>query len=154
MVLLFPMVVNDSRYTIQGLIVDWGRQSAEYWNHWGHASAQCRCAAPGFGNYLMGRKNLVYKAKFTTGRQMVRSDALLEFPVISGDQKCPGEYEYYWATSKCTVKHHCSDKKLQSKGYAGAKVYAFEGHQLLSPPMQKRLKTLYPDLQKYISLEK
>lgn len=150
----FPMVVNDSRYNtrVELLIEGANPLSTEIIEDMPVLNADVQ--HPGFGNYLMGRKNLVYKVKFTTGRQMVRSDALLEFPVISVTRNAQGEYEYYCGYEQMYSEALLLRQKLQSKGYAGAKVYAFEGHQLLSPSDAERLKTLYPDLQKYISLEK
>jgi hypothetical protein len=150
----FPMVVNESRYNtrVELLIDDANPLSTEIVEDLPVLNQDVQ--HPNFSNYLMGRKNLIYKVKFTTGRQMVRSDALLEFPVISVTRNNQGEYEYYCGYEQDYPSALLLRQKLQSKGYAAARVFAFEAHQQLTADDAERLKTIYPDLQKYLTSEK
>ena len=150
----FPMVVNESRYNtrIELLIDDANPLSTEIVEDLPVLNQDVQ--HPNFSNYLMGRKNLIYKVKFTTGRQMVRSDALLEFPVISVTRNNQGEYEYYCGYEQDYQSALLLRQKLQSKGYAAAKVFAFEAHQQLTTADAERMQSIYPDLHKYLNSEK
>lgn len=150
----FPMVSNDSRYNtrIEFIVSKANPLTTEIVEDFPVVNVDVK--SPALDNYLAGRKSLIYKVRFTTARQMVRSDVLLEYPVMSVIRNQQGEYEYYCGYENSYNSARLLKQKMQEKGYAGAKVVAWEGHQQLTAADAQRLSTLYPDLQQFLSTEK
>lgn len=150
----FPMVVNDSRYNtrLELLIGKANPLSTEIVEDLPVLNQDVKSA--GYTTYTEGRKTLVYKVRFTTARQMVRSDVLLDYPFLSVVKNNQGEYEYFCGYEARYDSARLIKQKLQEKGYTAARVVAFEGHQALSTEDAGRLVQLYPDLQTFLSSEK
>jgi outer membrane protein OmpA-like peptidoglycan-associated protein len=150
----FPMVINDSRYNtrLELLPGNVNLLSTEIIEDLPVLNQDVK--SPAYATYMDGRKSLVYKVRFTTARQMVRSDVLLEFPYMSVIKNNQGEYEYLCGYETRYEDARLLKQKLQEKGYTAARVIPFEGHRALNAADAALRVQVYPDLQSFLSSEK
>jgi len=150
----FPMVINDSRYNtrLELLPGNVNLLSTEIIEDLPVLNQDVK--SPAYATYMDGRKSLVYKVRFTTARQMVRSDVLLEFPYMSVIKNNQGEYEYLCGYETRYEDARLLKQKLQEKGYTAARVIPFEGHRALNAADAALRVQVYQDLQSFLSSEK
>lgn len=103
--------------------------------------------------YLAHKSSLIYKVKYVSTKQLLKSDLLNKVPLASLIKDQNGDYTYYFGYAVNFEEAKRLKLQLQAEGVAGAEIVPFIAHRSINEIDAAKIQK-HPDLINYTSSEK